>query len=241
LRPHQASKTAKASKKGAESEGTPANFNSLLTPDKIKKEGAVFQRWSWAKKFKHPVICVADPLTLGRNRLLLAWYLGNIGSNLLPLILDQIISEVRKKSPEIKFIGIGSSGGGFAAIGGALLGRLDEAIAMNPQTDVMLFEVKSVVSDFMAARNNSPCDSDLKKYEFGLLKPNAKITYLQNFHDKHHVNVHYKPFREILEYSLYVGHFNFIEYEDFDAGHAPPDINHMERLIGTQFSELLNK
>jgi len=214
-------------------------FNGALTRGKIKAEQAIFQRWSWAKKFKHPVLCIADPLTVGQNAVALAWYLGDKGRNLLPSILDQVIGEVRKINSESRFIGIGSSGGGFAAIGGTLLGRLDEAIAMNPQIDAMLFEGRSAVAAFMALRNGMPCDSDLKKYEFDQLKYNSRIIYLQNLHDEHHRDVHYKPFRQILEQSPYISHFRFIEYEDSVAGHAPPGIAQMEELIGSKFSDLL--
>lgn len=214
-------------------------FNGALTPDKIKKEGSVFQRWSWAKKFRHPVLCIADPLTVGEKRILLAWYLGRESNNILPSILDQVIALVKKYNPDVNFVGLGSSGGGFAAIAGALLGRLDEAIVINPQTDAMLFEVKSAVSDFMAARNNIPCDSDLKQYEFGMLKENSKIIYIQNLHDKHHKDVHYEPFRKKIEQTPYVKHFSFIEYEDLAAGHGPPSLGKMEELIGIYFSKLL--
>ena len=214
-------------------------FNGALTPDKIKKEGTVFQRWSWAKNFKHPVLCIADPLTVGEKRILLAWYLGRESNNILPSILDKIIALVKKYNPDAHFVGLGSSGGGFAAIAGTLLGRLDEAIAINPQTDAMLFEVKSAVSDFMAARNNMPCDSDLKQYEFGRLKENAKVVYLQNLHDKHHKDVHYEPFRKKIVQTSYAKNFKFIEYEDLAAGHAPPSMEKMEELIGSYFSKLL--
>ena len=214
-------------------------FNGALTPAKINAEGAIFQRWSWAKKFKHPVICIADPLTIGKDGVVLAWYLGNQGRNLLPQLLDLVISEVRIISPDARLIGIGSSGGGFAAIGGALTGRLDEAIAMNPQTDAMLFEVKSAVAAFSSARHHLPCDSDLKMYDFSQLKKGSVITYLQNFHDKHHQEVHYKPFRSTVERTSYSSHFKFIEYEDVSAGHNPPDFEYMQQLIGIKFVELL--
>lgn len=32
-----------------------------------KVELPLFQRWSWAKKFRHPVFCMADPLTWGSS------------------------------------------------------------------------------------------------------------------------------------------------------------------------------
>ena len=214
-------------------------FNGALTPAKVRVEGAIFQRWSWAKKFKHPVICIADPLTIGEDGLILAWYLGDKGRNLLPRILDLVISEIRNISPHARLIGIGSSGGGFAAIGGALTGRLDEAIAMNPQTDAMLFEVKTAVSAFSDARDYLSCDSDLKMYDFSQLKDGSTITYLQNLHDNHHKEVHYKPFRSIVEHTSYLDHFRFIEYEDAAAGHNPPNFDHMQQLIGNRFFELL--
>ena len=214
-------------------------FNGALTPAKVDTEGAVFQRWSWAKQFRHPVISIADPLTIGEANLVLAWYLGAQGRNALPEILAPIISEIRDKTPNVRIIGIGSSGGGFAAIGGTLLGHLDEAIAMNPQTDAMRFEVKSAVSAFRTARNNAPCDSDLKSYDFSRLRPGALVTYLQNLQDKHHADEHYKPFRAVSEISGYADCFRFIDYEDAIAGHNPPNIVEMRALIGQRFSDLL--
>ena len=214
-------------------------FNGALTSHKMEEERTVFQRWSWAKQFKHPVISIADPLTIGEAPLVLAWYLGAKGRNALPEILSPIISEIRKKNPNVRIIGLGSSGGGFAAIGGALLGYLDEAIAMNPQTDAMEFEVKSAVLAFNEARNYAPCDSDLKSYYFSQLKRGALVTYLQNLQDKHHAEEHYKPFRAVSEISGYADRFRFIDYEDAVAGHAPPNMVEMKALIGQHFNDLL--
>jgi hypothetical protein len=42
-------------------------FNVAITRKKIEAglDSAIFQRWSWYNNFRHPVFCIADPLTIG--------------------------------------------------------------------------------------------------------------------------------------------------------------------------------
>lgn len=214
-------------------------FNGALTEAKIAAERAPFQRWSWAKRFKHPVFCVADPLTLGQDRLLLGWYLGNVGQNSLPETLRPIIDRIKEINGQAEIIGFGSSGGGFAAIGATLLGYIDHAIAINPQTDALKFNVRSAVDAFQKKRKNTPCQSDLMQYDATLMLKNASVTYLQNECDEHHFEEHYMPFRALVEKSSRSGAFRFIQYQDKKSGHLPPDLDELCRLLGDEFTSLL--
>lgn len=214
-------------------------FNGALTEAKIAAERAPFQRWSWAKRFKHPVFCVADPLTLGEDRLLLGWYLGAAGQNSLPHTLMPILKRIKEINGEAEIIGFGSSGGGFAAIGATLLGCIDRAIAINPQTDALKFNVRSAVEAFQRKRQRIPCQSDLTTYDPTLMHRNASVTYLQNEHDLHHFEEHYLPFRAYAERSGRAEAFRFIEYRDAKSGHMPPDMDQLCELLGEDFAPLL--
>lgn len=214
-------------------------FNGALTPGKVAAEKAVFQRWSWARQFRHPVFCIADPLTLGEDPIVLGWYLGASGRNALPALLEPVLAAIRDRAPECRILGFGSSGGGFAALGGTLLGLLDAAIVINPQIDALKFEVQSAVQDFLRKRNGTACDSDLKAYDMSRMKPQARIFYLQNRFDRHHLDVHYRPFREACTAAGLADRISFIEYEDEKAGHMPPDMADTKKILGEPFSALL--
>jgi hypothetical protein len=214
-------------------------FNGALTPAKIKAEQAIFQRWSWAKSFRHPVLSIADPLTIAPNPIVLGWYLGSDKTNALPHLLKPIINALREINPQIHLIGLGSSGGGFAAIAATLTGHLNEAIAINPQTDAILFEKKGEVDAFLSKTNGKTGNSDLKKYDFSKIKSNGRITYLQNLYDSHHFDVHYSPFNDFCQQSDYSSHFNFIKYSDEKSGHNPPSLEALSDILGNEFKLLL--
>lgn len=214
-------------------------FNGALTEAKIAAERAPFQRWSWAKRFRHPVFCIADPLTLGQDRLLLGWYLGDSGPNSLPQTLMPVLERIKQINRDAEIIGFGSSGGGFAAIGATLLGCIDRAIAINPQTDALRFHVRSAVEAFQTRRHGTPCQSDLTAYNPDGMRRNASVTYLQNLHDLHHFEEHYLPFRACAERSGRAEAFRFVEYQDAKAGHMPPDIEQLRELLGDAFAPLL--
>jgi len=214
-------------------------FNGALTDAKIASERAPFQRWSWSKRFKHPVFCVVDPLTIGRDRLLLGWYLGSTESNRLPETLSPITDQIRKINPIAQTIGFGSSGGGFAAIGATLLGCIDHAIAINPQTDVFQFSVKSAVEAFQRKRMGIPCQSNLVDYDLSKMRDNSSVIYIQNEDDEHHFTEHYLPFRKVFEAGIRGEAFKFIEYRDKKSGHMPPNLDELCTIIGDDFTSLL--
>lgn len=214
-------------------------FNGALTDAKIASERAPFQRWSWAKHFKHPVFCVVDPLTVGRDRLLLGWYLGSAGGNSLPGTLSPITNRIRQINPLAQTIGFGSSGGGFAAIGATLLGCIDHAIAINPQTDALQFNVRSAVEAFQRKRMSIPCQSNLVDYDLSKMRDNSSVLYVQNEDDEHHFTEHYLPFRKAFEAGNRGGAFKFIEYRDKKSGHMPPNLDELCTIIGDDFTSLL--
>lgn len=214
-------------------------FNGALTDAKIAFERAPFQRWSWAKHFKHPVFCVVDPLTIGKDRLLLGWYLGSAGENSLPDTLIPITSQIRRVNPLAQTIGFGSSGGGFAAIGATLLGCTDHAIAINPQTDALQFNVKSAVEGFQRKRMSTPCQSNLANYDLSKMRANSSIIYVQNEYDEHHFTEHYLPFRKAVEAGNRGDAFKFVEYRDRKSGHMPPNFDELCKILKNDFMSLL--
>ena len=214
-------------------------FNGALSRAKITPDKAIFQRWSWAKEFRHPVISIADPVTMDKDPIVLGWYLGMTGSNALPSLLHPVIQAIRQKSPDARVVAFGSSGGGFAAIGSLLYGLADEAIAINPQTNALKFQPESAVSDFLRKRNHTPCASNLCDYDFSVMNSASKLYYIQNTYDTHHYDIHYLPFKAACEHSGKETQFSFIEYEDKEAGHLPPNMTGVAKILGHPFSSLL--
>lgn len=216
-------------------------FNGAVTQEKLNADRTIFQRWSWARYFRHPVICVADPVTLGPRPIGLGWYLGTDTPNALPDLLRGLLDALAARAPDARLVGFGSSGGGFAALGAVLLGLLDEAIVVNAQVDVLKFDHVPSVEAFLARRGPGPCDTDLKQYGFSRMKAGAKVIYLQNRADVHHWDVHFRPFVETVAAAGMDGRFRFIEFADEAAGHFPPPMQDLVTLIGEPFSSLLGK
>ncbi|MBT2774415.1 hypothetical protein J7J47_19505 [Halomonas sp. ISL-60] len=214
-------------------------FNGAVTRDKLRRDSAVFQRWSWADKFKHPVVVIADPLTTGDDSLTLGWYLGKSQSSDLPHLLNPLLELVDRKHPGCTKIGVGSSGGGFAALSGVLLGLLNDAIVINPQTDVLKFYSRKHVDAFLSVRTTEQIDSNLMALGWDQLKESSKVTFLQNSFDTHHYTEHYQPFLKHVESSRKGRHFDFIEYQDEEAGHSPPSLGRLARLIEDKITSLL--
>ena len=216
-------------------------FNGASTREKLRRDKAIFQRWSWAEKFKHPVVVIADPLTSGDDPITLGWYLGRSVASDLPYLLNPLLELVDHKHPGCKTIGFGSSGGGFAALYSVLLGLLNEAIVINPQTDVLKFYSRKHVDEFLSVRTAEAgkADSNLMELGWEHLKESSKVVFLQNSFDTHHYIEHYQPFLRHVESSNKDRHFNFIEYQDEEARHNPPGLGRLGSIIGDKFSSLL--
>ncbi|MBU9478466.1 hypothetical protein [Burkholderia multivorans] len=206
-------------------------FNGRVTAAKLAMDKSIFQRWTWARYFRHPVFYISDPLTVGENAISLAWYLGRKKGELVSLLLAPIIDVIDRKFPGAEIIAFGSSGGGFAALLCAQLGLVDEAIAINPQTDVLLYDDREAVADFVALRNEGVDQTNLFFYGLDRMKPHAKVTYIQNEADVSHLVDHMTPYRNFVDSSRHAGKFRFVNFFDERIGHAPPDFYDIKKIM----------
>lgn len=122
-----------------------------------------------------------------------------------------------------------------------MLGVIDDAIAINPQTNVLKFEVQSDVKAYLEKRRDAPQDFDLRMIDMSAMRPDSNITYLQNRHDVSHFLDHYLPFKEHCLNTKNYSNFDFIEYDDEHAKHMPPLMDKLPQLIGEKFTTLLSR
>ncbi|WP_124487940.1 MULTISPECIES: hypothetical protein [unclassified Burkholderia] len=207
-------------------------FNGRVTEDKISMDRSIFQRWSWARYFRHPVICISDPLTVGNGAVSIAWYLGKDEGEMVSSLVVPAIEAVRRKCPGAKIITFGSSGGGFAALLCAQLGFADEAIAINPQTDALLYDDRNAVAEFVSLRKKNLDQTNLFFYGLERMKSDSMVTYIQNDADVSHLNDHMIPYRKFVASSGRLRNFKFVNFVDEKIGHAPPDFYGIKRIMG---------
>ena len=204
----------------------------------------MFQRWSWHSKFRHPVFCIADPLTIGHDRVPLAWYQGDSQSIYLEKIVTELISSLGDRALNSETIAFGSSGGGFAALLCAQLGLVDVAIAVNPQTNLLQFSDKAAVSAFLNRRKKlglelfDSCYS-LVDVGFSKIRPKARIVYVQNISDTNHYIEHMAPYVAGIFRSTNISTFNLCCHYNDSLGHNPPGLTEISELLGPLFTKLL--
>lgn len=221
-------------------------FNGAITKQKISinEDAAIYQRWSWHSKFKHPVFCIADPLTYGDGAIPLAWYQGNEKGDYLEKIVNQIKNAISTFNPgKREFIAFGSSGGGFAALLSAQLALVDAVIAINPQTNIYNFAEKRAVEAFLKKRESLNLkESDgsycLIKKGFDSLKPDCRITYIQNTCDASHFNDHMIPYINALLCSGKSNTLNLHCFTNIDMGHNPPPLHAILNILDNDLTSI---
>ena len=207
-------------------------------------DSAIFQRWSWHDKFRHPIFCIADPMTYGENGIPLAWYQGQTDELYLENIISKIKLALTKKTSTFESIAFGSSGGGFAALLTAQLGLADSVIAINPQTDILKFSEKNAVKAFLNCRKDHGVDGSDEAYSllnvgFSLMKPHCNITYIQNTHDENHYHEHMIPYVTSLLKSGAPHLLNLYCFSNQTLGHNPPTLQMISEIAGPAFKKLL--
>jgi hypothetical protein len=172
-----------------------------------KNEPPVFQRWSWSKIFPGSCIYISDPSLRLNSSLGLAWYVGTSEIDHF-LVISEIVRDflVTFGLSENNTCSYGSSGGGFAAL--RLLNYLpaSNAIAINPQTDILSYHEKQVRKFLDVCFHG--IDRDRAKSEYGErlniinnLNLNAGQTALvvQNVFDNFHLKNHFLPLLKSVE------------------------------------------
>ena len=214
--------------------------------DRDKYSPPMFNRWIWAKEgvFPGSVMCIADPTIEYDNRITLGWYLGDNGSFVADELTILIEAAARLRGvPNNKIVIWGSSGGGFAAL--VLASKIADAtaVAINPQTNVELYEYRKkfeIIRDIFYSKYS---DTELKHIASSRFntssiwmnkKNNSRFFLIQNKMDLHHYEIHCKPFFRSLGVTESDGisslgdNFSWI-YTD-DKGHIP-ETKDMVQLI----------
>ncbi|MES5326110.1 hypothetical protein [Alcaligenes phenolicus] len=221
-------------------------FNGAVSLDQ-RKNGYAFQRWTWASKFRHPVLVISDPATYGEAGLALGWYVGKKNKCYLQKSLIEVMGSVQKKFPAAKMISFGSSAGGFAALSALHMGFFNKAIVVNPQTDIRKYQPKSSVIKFL---NNYGGDNytfdkideprvSLLAMGFESMLSDAEIVYVQNRFDGLHYENHMKPYFEYLEANVVNLKLKKIIFDDRALGHNPPSLDQLVEISGEELSSLL--
>jgi hypothetical protein len=220
-------------------------FNGAVTRKKkqLDAEGAIFQRWSWHKNFKHPVFVISDPVTTGDPSIPLGWYLRKIDGELWLLTrMKEIISLFEKRGCCPKIVTFGSSGGGFASLLMGQLGMADYVISINPQTNIDKFNIKEAIDSFYSLTENLEFDLSLKNLidvGFDAVKPDLQINYLQNYSDTDHFRYHAIPYFESVFRQSKLKNYNLHIFNDQGLAHEPPRLAQIKDILGRDFRDLI--
>lgn len=191
------------------------NQNELLPP--------YFDRWSWKKDiFKTNVLNISDATLQLKKDMKLGWYLGNNDEYVTGKVVE-IVDHVSKLLviPKDRIVFWGSSGGGFAAMQSAALLDGSNAVAINPQTNVLNY-YKGHVKTALKECFDDHVKENIKKLSFGdRLKANynkSNFFLFQNVNDVFHYNKHFLNLKE--ELGLISSNVYFEEYFA-DRPHGP--------------------
>lgn len=222
-------------------------FNGAVSPSQ-RRNGHVYQRWTWAEMFRHPVVIISDPSTYGEKGLNLGWYVGRRDDPYLSSALDKIDAVIRRREPAPEIVAFGSSAGGFAALRGLQLGYFDTAIVVNPQTDIELYPVKNPMRRFLdwygSSQNFAPQAEDRKRLSlielgFNDARNEAQIIYVQNTADHIHLTQHMVPYEAAVQAQTTQVRFVPILFNNPGIGHNPPLLRSLTGIIGEPFKSLL--
>lgn len=221
-------------------------FNGRNVHRTFEAGGKIFNRWTWAERFRHPTFILNDPNANSSTGLRLAWYIGTRGEWSFESIWDELDAMVDKVAPGAKRITLGSSGGGFAAVKSLLLGRASRAFAINPQTDIRLSEEYGCADVFRHYSNGSDLqDDDLPVVSLLHTLEDRKSTggeliYMQNLSDSRHYNRHMLPFiKGLAKMPEKAPTVSIRLHHDPDLKHGAPDLDGTAALLGECFKGLL--
>lgn len=202
-----------------------------------------FDRWSWGDSFQGSILNIADPtLGLSSGSLSIGWYYGDNEYPAMPVIAGLVKETVDKLGIELEdVVAYGSSAGGYASL--MLSSYLDgiTAVAINPQTDILLYS-KRFVSDFLNISFKKEIDdlseSDRKSLEVvSLVKKTKKSKFLvvQNVLDETHYRKHFKKICEAFgvdfeEEESNSGRLATLLYKD-PRGHGPEPRDMVDKIL----------
>ncbi|WP_342318175.1 hypothetical protein [Corynebacterium mayonis] len=134
----------------------------------------------------------------------LHWHAGNIYAPNLQKQLADLISLAADQNMSDQIILVGGSAGGFASLILATLLPNSTALVWNPQTDLRRYH-KSFVDQYerLAWRGKFPQGDGLPIFSavslYAEAGTQARVLYLQELSDEHHVTTHLAPFKKAVE------------------------------------------
>lgn len=176
----------------------------------LNREVYTLPRFEWRATLEHrteSLMFLSDTAIEPGNALKLAWYTGDAADDLTARYAE-LVQRVAAQCGAEQIVFLGFSGGGFAALALATLLEGSIALAFSPQVAIgsyyrvfadayadVLFPEFSSFGAVEAAL--SPRLSLLERYKDTHVS--ANFLYVQNSGDLHHMNNHYRPFRELTE------------------------------------------
>ncbi|SOC41297.1 hypothetical protein SAMN05892877_108182 [Rhizobium subbaraonis] len=224
-------------------------FNGAMNRQ-YHSETPLFNRWSWGSRCKFPVVCVSDPAVAPSTGLHIDWYLGRRDEWTLERVWAQLHHIRSVIAPEAKFIVMGSSGGGFAALQSTMMGHAKECYCINPQIELWRFQNQSRY--FASLRKYNGDDSgqippeDLHRFsviEAGKSRAHrgSAIFYAQNSADVPHVRDHFLPFMTEFSATSHnrTSKIHHISFRDAALKHLPPSYEQTLKIFGQPFKRLM--
>ena len=176
----------------------------------LNREVYTLPRFEWRATLEprtESLLFLSDTALQASSDLKLAWYTGDASDDLTARYAA-LIRSVAVQCGADQIVLLGFSGGGFAALALAPLIAGSVALAFSPQ--VSIGNYYRVFADVYAEALFPQLGSfDAVEAAYGhrlsLLESykdsnmNASFVYVQNSGDTHHVNNHYRPFRELTD------------------------------------------
>lgn len=175
-------------------------------------------------------LLISDPALALSSDLRLGWYAGTNEWSSLPVDVSEVIHRFSMGGRTVLF---GPSGGGFAALEQSVRIPGATVLAVNPQTDILMYDRAAV------ERYRDICwpgHGEFRQDETPFIHSvvsrfaepvDASVIYVQNTGDRFHVRQHLNPFREAAHSS------NKIFYAEsyFGDGHIGPSAADYHKLL----------
>lgn len=205
---------------------------------KVKPDGVVFQRSSWAKNFKSSILYLADPAIIPHPNMTLGWGQTPLNGAYFPEVAAEIALEADKTLKSSKRVHLGSSAGGFQAAAASLYDPDSVAWVNNAQFDWSLYDIPSAVQKVIQSLHLSSIDELQQKAPWRKTIPELvhhlgqapRIHYVLNSLSQSDMSTQFPTFEKLQTLS---GGVTLEKYEDAESGHNPlPEKEWFERLHG---------
>lgn len=193
---------------------------------RVKPDGIVFQRSSWAKKFKFSILYLADPSIIPHEGMTLGWGQTPLNGPYFPEIAADIAREADKSVKSSRRVHLGSSAGGFQAAAASLYDPGSIAWVNNAQFDWSLYDIPSAVQKVIHSLNLSSIDELQETASWRKTIPalarhldrKPRIHYVLNSLSRSDMHTQFPTFEKMM---ARYDDISLEKYEDFESGHNP--------------------